>query len=255
MDIHTLVKEGHKTIKRKGWSKYINVDTLDIDNMSSDDLFAKDWEYNDNIELKNMEKNWSYKITDPNHPKCGTTLWSGRYCAVTGIVIKKVKNENTVSTLMKTGKPEFDYYILANLRGPGTPDYQGYWNMPCGFLECTETGEEGVCREMFEECGYKLLPRQMELFDVETDPRYCNNGNVTIRYSNVEFCTELPELKYTNINGEEGEVESVKWINVRDINKYKWAFNHKKLIIDALWKLCDIELKEKNNEVILMKKL
>jgi ADP-ribose pyrophosphatase YjhB (NUDIX family) len=156
---------------------------------------------------------------------------------------------------MTTGKPEFDYYILANLRGPGTPDYQGYWNMPCGFLECTETGEEGVCREMFEECGYKLLPRQMELFDVETDPRYCNNGNVTIRYSNVEFCTELPDLKYTNINGEEGEVESVKWINVRDINKYKWAFNHKKLIIDALWKLCDIELKEKNNEVILMKKL
>ena len=202
-----------------------------------------------------MEKNWCYKITDPNHPNCGKTLWSGRYCAVTGIVIKKVKNENTVSVLMKTGKPEFDYYILANLRGPGTPDYQGYWNMPCGFLECTETGEEGVCREIFEECGYKILPRQMELFDVETDPRYCNNGNVTIRYSNVEFCTELPELKYTNINGEEGEVESVKWINVKDINKYKWAFNHKKLIIDALWKLCDIELKEKNNEVILMKKL
>jgi ADP-ribose pyrophosphatase YjhB (NUDIX family) len=246
MDIHTLVKEGHKTIKRKGWNEYINVDTLDIDKMSSDDLFAKDWEYNDEITVKpTFEKNWCYKITDPNHPKYGTTLWSGRYTAVTGIVIKKVKNENTIRTLMTTGNPEFDYYILANLRGPGTPDYQGYWNMPCGFLESNETGEEGVCREIFEECGYKILPGQMELFDVETDPRTCNNGNVTIRYSNVEFCNELPELKYTNINGEEGEVESVKWINVRDINKYKWAFNHKKLIIDALWKLCDIELKEK----------
>jgi len=156
---------------------------------------------------------------------------------------------------MRNANDEFDYYILANLRGPGTPDYQGYWNMPCGFLECTETGEEGVCREMFEECGYKILPRDMVLFDVETDPRYCNNGNVTIRYSNVELCDELPKLKYTNINGEEGEVESVKWINVKDINKYKWAFNHKRLIIDALWKLCDVELKEKNNEIILMKKL
>ena len=256
MDIRTLIKEGHKIIKRKNWSKYINVDTLDIDTMSSDDLFANDWEYNDEITVKpTFEKNWCYKITDPNHPKCGTTLWSGRYCAVTGIVIKKVKNENTIRTLMQTGKPEFDYYVLANLRGPGTPDYQGYWNMPCGFLESNETGEEGVCREMFEECGYKILPRQMELFDVETDPRYCNNGNVTIRYSNVEFCTELPELKYTNINGEDGEVESVKWINVRDINKYKWAFNHKKLIIDALWKLCDIELKVKGDKVILMNKL
>jgi len=156
---------------------------------------------------------------------------------------------------MRNANDEFDYNILANLRGPGTPDYQGYWNMPCGFLELNETGEEGVCREMFEECGYKLLPSQMELFDVETDPRTCNKGNVTIRYSNVEFCDELPKLKYTNINGEEGEVESVKWINVKDINKYKWAFNHKRLIINALWKLCGIELKEKNNGVILMKKL
>lgn len=234
MDIHTLVKEGHKSIKRKNWSKYINVDTLDIDTMSSDDLFAKDWEYNDNIEIKNMEKNWSYKITDPNHPKCGTTLWSGRYCAVTGIVIKKMINENTIPSLMKTGKPEFDYYILANLRGPGTPDYQGYWNMPCGFLERNESGEQGVAREIFEECGYQITPDEFSLYGVETDPVKSNNGNVTIRYVSVDEVQELPELKYTNINGEEGEVESVKWINVRDIKNYKWAFGHKDLITEAI---------------------
>ena len=84
----------------------------------------------------------------------------------------------------------------------------------------------------------------MQLFDVETDPRTCNNGNVTIRYSNLEYCSDLPELKYTNINGEEGEVESVKWINVNDINNYKWAFNHKNLIIDAMWKLTGIYIGE-----------
>lgn len=176
-----------------------------------------------------MEKNWCYKITDPNHPKCGTTLWSGRYCAVTGIVIRQMRNTN---------RDGFDYYVLANLRGNGTPDYQGYWNMPCGFLESNESGEEGVCREMFEECGYKVMPEDMGLFNVETDPRYCNNGNVTLRYFNIEFCTKLPELKYTNINGEEGEVESVKWINVKDINNYKWAFNHNKLITDFM--LCNL---------------
>ena len=53
--------------------------------------------------------NWSYKITDPNHPKCGTTLWSGRYTAVCGIVLVNCRQET---------------FILANLRGPGTPDYQ-----------------------------------------------------------------------------------------------------------------------------------
>lgn len=241
MDIHTLVKEGHKTIKRKGWSKYIDIDTLNIDEMPSDDLFAKDWEYNDEITVKpTFEKNWCYKITDPNHPKCGTTLWSGRYTAVTGIVIRQILNDKGV----------YDYYVLANLRGSGTPDYQGYWNMPCGFLESNETGEEGVCREMFEECGYEVLPRQMELYNVETDPRFCNNGNVTIRYYNIETCTKLPELKYTNINGEEGEVESVKWINIRDIKDYKWAFNHKKLITDFMWSKCGIYIGD-----VIMKKL
>ena len=225
MDIHTLVKEGHKTIKRKNWSKYINVDTLDIDKMSSDDLFAKDWEYNDNIEIKNMEKNWSYKITDPNHPKCGTTLWSGRYCAVTGIVMRYIYNP-------MFGKN--DVYVLANLRGPGTPDYQGYWNMPCGFLERNESGEQGVAREIFEECGFEILPGEFDLYGVETDPVKSNNGNVTIRYISIDEVSELPELKYTNINGEDGEVESVKWIHIDDVENYKWAFGHKDLINDAI---------------------
>ena len=177
-----------------------------------------------------MEKNWSYKITDPNHPKCGTTLWSGRYCAVTGIVIKKLITEKTIPSLMKTGKPIFDYYVLANLRGPGTPDYQGYWNLPCGFLERNESGEQGVAREIFEECGFEILPGEFDLYGVETDPVKSNNGNVTIRYISIDEVSELPELKYININGEDGEVESVKWINIRDIKNYKWAFGHKELI-------------------------
>lgn len=159
--------------------------------------------------------NWSYKITDPDHPKCGTTLWSGRYAAVCGIVLVNYKQ---------------DIFVLANLRGPGTPDYQGYWNLPCGFLEDNETGAEGVCREIFEECGLTLAPSCFSLFDVETDPLTCNNGNVTIRYITLRVVLELPKLKYENINGEENEVESVKWINIREIDNYKWAFNHDVLI-------------------------
>lgn len=162
-----------------------------------------------------MKKNWSYKITDPDHPKCGTTLWSGRYAAVCGIVLVNCKQ---------------DIFVLANLRGSGTPDYQGYWNLPCGFLEANETGEEGVCREIFEECGLTLTPSCFGLFNVETDPLTCNNGNVTIRYITLRSTLILPKLKYENINGEENEVESVKWINIKEIDNYKWAFNHDVLI-------------------------
>jgi ADP-ribose pyrophosphatase YjhB (NUDIX family) len=114
--------------------------------------------------------------------------------------------------------------------------------LPCGFLERNESGEEGVCREMLEECGYAVEPSKMKLYNVETDPHTCNNGNVTIRYYNSEVCNTLPELKYTNINGEEGEVECVKWINIKDINNYKWAFNHKKLIADFMLDKCGIRI-------------
>jgi 8-oxo-dGTP pyrophosphatase MutT (NUDIX family) len=172
-----------------------------------------------------MEKNWCYKITDPNHPKCGTTLWSGRYCAVTGIVFAEIDNDHGTK----------DVYVLANLRGPGTPDFQGYWNMPCGFLERNESGEQGVCREMYEECGFSLKPEDMLLYGVETDPATCNNGNVTIRYYSYKHYSELPKLNYKNINGEEGEVDSVKWINVEDVKNYKWAFGHDKLISKCLF--------------------
>ena len=153
----------------------------------------------------------------------GKTYWISRNTAVTCFVFAPIDGE---------------WCLLANQRGKNAPDYQGYWNLPCGFLEANETGEEGVCREIFEECGYKILPGQMKLFNVETDPRTCNNGNVTIRYWNMNQYTELPKLKYTNINGEEGEVDSVKWINCKDINDYKWAFNHYNLIIEALFAKC-----------------
>lgn len=168
-----------------------------------------------------MEKNWSYKITDPNHSKCGTTLWSGRYTAVVGVVIYYIYNKD---------KEYNDYYVLANLRGPGTPDFQGFWNLPCGYLERNESGEEGVVREIHEECGLKLDANDFKLYDVETDPVKSNNGNVSIRYISIKEVKSLPELNYININNEEGEVENVKWINIKDIDTYKWAFNHCDLI-------------------------
>lgn len=32
------------------------------------------------------------------------------------------------------------------------------------------------------------------------------------------------------IGGEDNEVEEVKWIDIRKLNNYKWAFNHNKII-------------------------
>lgn len=37
-------------------------------------------------------------------------------------------------------------------------------------------------------------------------------------------------FKSTERKGEDNEVEEVKWIDIRKLNNYKWAFNHNKII-------------------------
>jgi 8-oxo-dGTP pyrophosphatase MutT (NUDIX family) len=94
-------------------------------------------------------RNWSYTIKEGEH--AGKTLWSGRYCAVAAFAFCKIKGE---------------WCVLANQRGEGTPDFQGYWNCPCGFLDM-EKAEEACSREAFEETGVKIDPSKWALFGVE----------------------------------------------------------------------------------------
>ena len=155
------------------------------------------------------------------------TVFSGRFCAVSGFVYAIVDGK---------------YSILANLRGPGTPDYQGCWNAVCGFLERYENSKEGIAREMLEECGFQIDTDDLKIIHVETDPAECNNGNVTIRHT--AFLGKIIPHYVTKEGGEENEVDSVKWIPVDDFDNYKWAFNHAKttkLYAPKKWKRWLIE--------------
>jgi ADP-ribose pyrophosphatase YjhB (NUDIX family) len=163
-----------------------------------------------------MEKNWSYKI--PDGPHAGKTLWSGRYCAVAAFVFRVMHGE---------------WSVLANLRGSGTPDYQGCWNAVCGFLEANETAQQCCSREIFEETGYIIDPEKFLQVYTQTNPETSNNGNVTLRHIAIIFEDEEVD-RSTPEGGEENEVDDVKWIPIYDINGYKWAFNHED-VIDQLF--------------------
>lgn len=175
-----------------------------------------------------MERNWSYTIKEGEH--AGKTLWSGRYCAVCAIILCQAYTENS------HGVKELKWHILANKRGSGTPDFQGLWNMPCGFMERGESGEQAATREAEEETGVFIYPKDFEFWSVETDPNTSNNGNVTLRYIARIHRAELPTLKITSelVGGEKDEVETIKWIPLTDIEKYKWAFHHKELIYKGI---------------------
>lgn len=155
-----------------------------------------------------IDKNFPFK-----HPETGETLWYSRSCAVTGIVLRKINKKISV---------------LANKRGPGAPDFVGYWNMPCGYLDYNETGEEAVKREVQEETGIYTNPKKWKLFGIQTDPK-ANKQNVTIRYIYKWAKGDIDKIQ--NIEGGEvDEVEDVKWIPIEDVNKYQWAFGHDQII-------------------------
>lgn len=158
----------------------------------------------------------NFKITSKEDNK---KYWISRSCAVATFVFVF---DNSIHK----------WCVLANKRGSGTPDFQGYWNCPCGYIDYDETGEEAAVREVFEETGYKISSSDLTLYDVNTDPNDSIAQNITLRY--YIFLHSIPDFEKNHNGGELNEVEEVTLIPVDDIfnEKYKWAFNHNILIND-----------------------
>lgn len=150
------------------------------------------------------------------------TLYDGRYCAVSGFVFMY----------------EGCWKVLANKRGEGAPDYKHCWNVVCGFLEADETDREGISREVLEETGWIINPEDWTFQGVETDPRVCNNGNVSLRFTAIAGQDTKRDV---TSGGEENEVEDCEWIPIDDIDDYEWAFNHADLIPKMFKKLTWLE--------------
>ena len=160
-----------------------------------------------------MNRNYCYTIPEGEHK--GETLWSGRYCCVCAIVCCVVDGRT---------------YILANKRGKNCPDFQGYWNLPCGFLEADENGEHGCAREVLEETGLFTYPEKYSFLNVDTDPFVVNKGHVTINYSYTFYRDYLPNLK----SGDIEEAAEVMWVPKERIRELDWAFNHLELLYSFL---------------------
>ena len=81
--------------------------------------------------------------------------------------------------------------------------------------------------QIMEETGYVITPEVPKFVEVETSPK-ANKQNITLRYTALVPYKLLSQVK--PIGGEDNEVEEVKWIDIRKLNNYKWAFNHNKII-------------------------
>lgn len=168
----------------------------------------------------NNRPNKSYEVD-------GKIIWESRSPALVAIIIASYNNEE---------------YVLVGKRGPGAADYQGYWNVPCGYLDWDEDGIEGITREVYEETGLyipDIMDEEGEGFWIIDDeyldqPFYVNTDvnenrqNVSLSYGLYFECEKLPEL--TNENSEPNEVSEVRWMKISEIRNHKFAFNHPKRI-------------------------
>lgn len=161
------------------------------------------------IKFKNRT-NKSYEVD-------GKTVWESRSPALVAVIMCNLNGEK---------------YVLLGQRGEGAADYQGLWNVPCGYLDWDENGYEGICREVFEETGF-YIPEYLNFsiisdwltqpFNVNTEITE-NRQNVALSYGFYFSAKELPKL--TTENSEHNEVAEAKWVKVSELNNYKFAFNH-----------------------------
>lgn len=145
----------------------------------------------------------------------GKTYWISRSCAVAGFIYAMGRDRK--------------WYVLAEKRGKGCPDWNGYWCCPCGYLDFDETGNEAIQREVYEETGLVISTNKFNIVGINFD-RY-HNQNITVRYKAIlDFFTDTWEKDFSTEHMEHDEVEEIKFIALDEVDKYQWAFGHEKLI-------------------------
>lgn len=146
----------------------------------------------------------------------GTEIWISRSVVVA-----------VCAVLIKEDQP----YILVNQRGPGLPNAQYQWNLPCGYLDYDETTQEAAVREVWEECGVDLNPlmsvAKALYFEVPWDVSSTPLGekqNVTIHHGVVTEVEALPQV--SNAYNEPDETVDIRWAPLSDTVQLDFAFNH-----------------------------
>ncbi len=157
----------------------------------------------------------------------GKEEWISRSVVVVPFVVRKTINDNKL-------------YMLVEKRGPAV-SHTGEYCGPCGFLDYDENLTQACAREVREETGLEIDPDDFDFIDIMSDPKDSSTQNVSIRFINFESVYELPELDMNKIETNE-EVDELCWVEIGrtfwgyprfnddNLGKYKWAFNHDKLV-------------------------
>ena len=130
-----------------------------------------------------------------------------------------------------------EWCVLANQRGKGTPNYQGLWNCPCGYLDYNETTKQAAIRETYEETGVRLS--NAKYWSFSDNPEKDDLQNVTFRYYSIITHPQPNTISVSTEGrgGEADEVGAISWIPISKIGDFEWAFEHNLRIAELVKEL------------------
>ena len=183
----------------------------------------------------------NFQITDK---ETGKEYWISRSVIVVPFVFNIINNE---------------IYTIIEKRGKAVSS-TGKWCCPCGYIDWDETLEEACSREVKEETGLNISPKEFKFNSYNSDYKKGSAvQNVSFRFAC--FISTSLEVNMSKIQTKE-EIDDLKWIKVgtlrrKDYYNYvssqyasydyleidkkslndsniKWAFDHNHLIIEVL---------------------
>lgn len=153
---------------------------------------------------------------------------------------KKVAIDRSVGVtllLVSTDK-NGDLCCLLNKRGDNK-DTGGLWNMPSGYLDWGETGEECAARELYEECGLSIpSSSEIKLVEVSTNPANYKQ-HVILRY--IAYVPSATDFPLSMQNAETGEVSEIAWVKLSKLDNYHIAWGQ----CETIKRLCSTYFNQK----------
>ena len=142
-------------------------------------------------------------------PKCGAKAFcedteKSKRCEACGFVYFMNPSASTVAVIMD------DQDRLLVVRRSKEPA-KGTLDLPGGFSDCFETGEEGVRREVLEETGLSVTEASY-LFSLPNMYRYCGLDIPTL---DLFFLCKVADTKGATAMDDAGEVLWLPWQEVR----------------------------------------